>query len=414
MSITQEHDLIDRILDVTKSPHSTLFYKKAVKQLGCGIVEEELGEVRMQMQTGYVKDPAKYFTKLLQNQLSHIQPLSNPDEKSSEPVVFSKTYFSPTQLDLFTELTPVTFDPEKAEDSLAVDLPYSKDSIPWVTLLEPGFFTFSSNKAKSDKVSVVLRSLDGASFRVPLVRGRIKPGGDERGILKVEHAKVLGAIENIWVQQGCQFLRYPNGAISAYCHVSIRNLAGLLGRHNIGGKDRIELADMVYDLSVFPYYLDYSAVPEYKSLGLKGIGFKILKSASLVDKHAINAETNMTVYFDKGYSQQLYNRRVVSRPLDMLSIRGELSYLVRLYLEPILVSRGSSEHSVGLCRLIELLNLPPADWHKRRNQRKRHFTKVINELNQRKVYDGRVFHCQLQPSLSKDDHILVSRLVDLS
>jgi hypothetical protein len=38
--------LIERILGLTNSPQSVPFYRKAIRKLGEGIVEEEYGELR--------------------------------------------------------------------------------------------------------------------------------------------------------------------------------------------------------------------------------------------------------------------------------------------------------------------------------------------------------------------------------
>jgi len=43
--------------------------------------------------------------------------------------------------------------------------------------------------------------------------------------------------------------------------------------------------------------------------------------------------------FSDTYSRQLLARRVVSRPKEMLTIRSELAFLLRLYLEPILMKK---------------------------------------------------------------------------
>ena len=65
----------------------------------------------------------------------------------------------------------------------------------------------------------------------------------------------------------------------------------------------------------------------------------------------------------RSYTRQLLGRRVVSRPKNLLRMRSELAFVLRLYLEPILLSRGTQkQHSIELLNLIQLLNLPTAGW----------------------------------------------------
>src|SRR5476649_2949797 len=62
---SQLDELIERILQLTKSPQSIPFYRRAIQTLGLGLVDSELGELRYRLHSGEVKDPAKYFTALL-------------------------------------------------------------------------------------------------------------------------------------------------------------------------------------------------------------------------------------------------------------------------------------------------------------------------------------------------------------
>ena len=62
-------DLVERIVNTTRSAQSVPFYRRVIRQLGDGIVEEEFGELRYRMLTGEVRDPAKYFTRLLLNRV---------------------------------------------------------------------------------------------------------------------------------------------------------------------------------------------------------------------------------------------------------------------------------------------------------------------------------------------------------
>src|SRR2546425_694387 len=84
--------------------------------------------------------------------------------------------------------------------------------------------------------------------------------------------------------------------------------------------------------------------------------------SSLVDKtwHKME-QTTSCISFSDPYSRQLLARRVVSRPRDLLKMRSELAFVLRLYLEPILLGRGiGSKHSIEFLHLIRVLNLPAA------------------------------------------------------
>src|ERR1017187_4543943 len=164
------------------------------------------------------------------------------------------------------------------------------------------------------------------------------------------------------------------------CKVSIRELARLLGWKSFSGPSLNRLRDKVTDLKLLPYYLELDAVEEFKRMGLKGYGFTLMGDVTVLDaKLQKKQETILKVMFSDTYSRQLLARRVVSRPKEMLTIRSELAFLLRLYLEPILMKKPEGEdHAIELNNLIEILNLPQAGWHDYKSQRKREFTKAID------------------------------------
>ena len=53
--------LIDEILELTKDHKSHPFFEKALRELGEPVMAEELGELKYQIQTGKVHNPAKYL-----------------------------------------------------------------------------------------------------------------------------------------------------------------------------------------------------------------------------------------------------------------------------------------------------------------------------------------------------------------
>ena len=295
------------------------------------------------------------------------------------------TYFEETQLTLFSSFRPVKEEGEVDQGKMAV--PYGKEIIPWATFISSSFFTLSTNKAKSDRVQAKFRSLDGAVSVIPLFRGRIKPNGRERGVLTAEHAKILAAIEGLWVDQDCPRNKYPSGAVTCFCYVSIRELARALNWKTFGGKDLIWLTDMVYDLKTRPYYLDLT------SLNLKninGYGFSLFGDVELAEgKKRGQPETVLKVKFSTPLSVQLLERHTVSRPKELAHIHGELAFLIRLFIEPILIGLNGKEYNKTLTDLIKELSLPEAGWHKHKSSRKRNFEKALKELNMQKTVDGR-------------------------
>ena len=412
-------DLITRILELTKSPQSTPFYKKAIATLGRDVVEEEFGELRYQVNSGEIKSPAKYFTTLLQKQLAGASAGTKPPSgkgdllPSGGGASLRTDYHSPSALDLFSELKPL---PQKGGDNGeagAMDFPYSAKMIPWATFIGPEFFTLSSNKAKSDRVMARFRTLDGQTAEGPLIRGRFFPKDEDRGILNTEEGRILGAMECLWVEQGCRYAKFGNGSVSCFCNVPLRELARLLGWESFGGKDMAHLKRKAVNLKVKGYYLELDAIEEFRLAGLRGYGFGLVDGFDLVDKvrHRLE-QTTLRVRFSDPYSRQLLARRVVSRPKEMLMMRSEIAFLLRLYLEPILMSRGvGGEHSIELLNLIQVLKLPAAGWHKFKSRRQAIFNKAIQELHGRKTIDGSTISLQIEQGQNAKDFMLVARLL---
>lgn len=397
--------LLNEIINITKDHKSKNFWLKAINILGESRVEMELGELKYQMRMGNVEQPAKYLTTLLQKQ---IQGQGKPTQRNNTQGEKLKTYFEETQLVLFKNLQPIK--PKGDVEQQEMVIPYGKKNIPWTTFLGPSFFTLSTNKAKSDKVTTTFRTLDGQVTTVFITRGRIKPGAEERGILTAEHAKILAALKNVWAQQGCLYNGYPDGAKICYCYISARELAKLLGWKSFGGRDLLWLTDRVYDLKTKPYYLHIS------ELGLKnitGYGFSLLENVTLADgKKKGQDETVFCIEFSVPLSIQLLNRRAVTKSKGMLSIRNELATLLWLYLEPILISLDGKEYSKQLKDIINDLQLPKASWHNRMYERKRVLEKALKEINGKYIADGRKMAIGLEKGFF--DYMLIARLEQLN
>jgi hypothetical protein len=294
-----------------------------------------------------------------------------------------------------------------------MDFPYSAKTIPWATFIGPDFFTLSTNKAKSDRVMAKFRVLAGQVTEVPLIRGRLFPKDEERGILTAEEGRILGAMECFWVDQGCQYSRFGNDAVSCFCDVPIRGLARLLGWESFGGRDLAHLKRKAINLKMKAYYLELDAVEELKRAGLKGYGFTLIDGIDLIEKTRHRLEqTTFRVSFSDPFSRQLLMRRAVSRPKDMLKLRSELAFVLRLYLEPILIGRGiGRDHSIELLNLIRILNLPNAGWHRFKSRRKAIFAKAVEELHGTKTSDGRALQVELRQGMNRADYLLVGRLL---
>ncbi len=427
-----EAALIDRILKVTQSPQSIPFYRKAIAALGEGIVDEEYGELRYRTLLGEVNEPSRYFTALLRKRLATLNGVP-PPLKASRPGSGAqrtmnreslsihrlqhddRSYHNSSGEKLFTELAPIKTHGAQPSDATSMQFPYSTKSIPWATFIGPDFFTLSTNKAKSDRVIAKFRVLGGQVREVPLIRGRLFPKDQEHGILTAEEGRILGAIECLWAEQGCQYARFGNGSLSCYCNVPVRRLAQLLGWASFGGRDLDHLKRKVINLKMKGYYLELDAVDELRRRGMRGYGFTLIDGVELVDKTRHKMEqTTFRITFSDPYSRQLLARRVVSRPRDLLKMRSELAFVLRLYLEPILLGRGmGSKHSIELLNLIRVLNLPAAGWHKYKSRRHAISGKAIQELVGMKTTDGHRIDVHIRQGTNQADFMLVGRLVPI-
>ena len=262
--------------------------------MGEGIVEEELGELRYRTRLGEVNNPAKYFNALLQQRLEtgrdprplmELDPSGRPLRKNGlAPLQDNRTYHNSCGQELFAELAPIKTQELGPATASTMQVPYSTRTIPWATFIGPEFFTLSTNNAKSDRVIAKFRVLGGRVTEVPVIRGRLFPKDQERGILTAEDGRILGAIECLWVEQGCQYAQFGNGSVSGHCSVPIRRLAQLLGWRSFGGRDLDHLRRKVINLKVKGYYLELDAVEELRRAGMKGYGFTLIDGVELVDK----------------------------------------------------------------------------------------------------------------------------------
>lgn len=396
--------IIEDIIRFTGDAKSRAFWEKAVRILGEHIVAEEFGELKYHVHTRNIREPKKYLTSLLKKRIK-----TRETEKVKQPLPAApeklKTYFEENQLALFSSLALPH--PAGQAEKREMDIPYGKETIPWATFMSSNFFTLSTNKAKSDTVQAKFRTMDGEVTVIPMLRGRIKPKGEELGIPTVEHGRILAAIENIWARQGSAYHSYADAPSVCYCYVSIRELAKLLGYTSFGGRDLVQLTNKVWNLKHMGYYLDLA------SLGFKNSmnrGFSLLHSVELAEgmKHG-QMETILKVEFSTPLSAQLINRKVVSRPKEIVHIQSELWFLLRLYLEPRLMSLDDGAiYSQSLTGIIEDLALPAAGWHKRRDARRHVFQKALKSIKDKTTTDGREIIVTIEKGLT--DWLLTARL----
>jgi hypothetical protein len=277
-------------------------------------------------------------------------------------------------------------------------------------MVGPEFFTLSSNKAKSDRVELKVRTLDGQTLKIPMVRGRVVADSKakEHGILTPEHGRILGSLEIMWVKQGSRFIAGDNGSLNCYCIVNLRNLAHDLGWTSFGGRQMTDLKDKLFDLKSIPYYLEFENTPINK----KGYTFTFLDQLNLknvVEKGIDKSVVEVT--FSHQYSSQLLSRGVVARPKEITKIKSEMAFLLRLYIESIIYKKnGEDPYKIELSKLIKILNLPNAGWHKYKSLRRNQFMKALKEMNTMRTVDGRSFKVSISNGSNEDDFLFLACL----
>ena len=400
------------IFEVTKDEESRPFWEYALRELGEPVVEAELGEVKMRVAENRVENPAKYLTHLLSKLLKEKKPSKTVQNQKQ-----LQSYFSPTAMDFVKELRPLIssneFSITDVERKMAQ--PYSAKNIPWATFVGPDFFTFSTNKNKSDEVCALFRTNEG-DIKIPLLRGRKFPGDSERGILTTEHGKILGALENFWSQQGCKYMagRGPKEEeiCLCYCTIYASKLRNFLGV-KAGGNNKIkQIKTLLTDLETFPYYLKLEDIPEFKQANIKGYGFTLLGSSTLLDvNNNPDKGTVIKVVFSETYSRQLLARRVITRSFDLVRTKGELAFLIHLFIEPILIKHRHFQKTI--LSLIHDLQLPYAAWHNRAGARKQQFEKAVRELSNKRTGTGHLIRAWVRKEKTTgNDYVLEACLTD--
>jgi len=384
----QEKYVLSEIIRITGDSKSRTFWIKAIKEIGCSRVEQDLGELKYQTHKEEKRNPGAYLTTLLKQRMN-LNTTAGKKATLTKPAEKLNTYFEKTQQDLFRHLKPVPI-PQNAIGELEnMPNPYSGKNIPWPTFIGPEFFTLSTDKRKSDKINAQFRSLDGNITEVPLIRGKISPDSKkEFGIPNIQHWRVLCALQIAWAQKQSGLIKYENRNKICSVTVSAKELAKILGWKNwqhLGKENLRWLRDKIAELKAMPYHLLLEALG---LKDLKGFGFYLIGDVCLLNiKARRGEETIFNVSFSSTVSWQLLNRHAVTRAKEMIHIHSELACKLWMYLEPIL--RKKEYHNIGLKNLIKLLHLPETDWHKSKSHRKQVFSKALKELNGQKIADGR-------------------------
>jgi len=381
--------VLSEIIRITGDSKSRTFWIKAIKEIGCSRVEQDLGELKYQTHKERKRNPGAYLTTLLKQRWAP----SGPAKKSAEKL---NAYFEKTQQDLFRHLKPIPLPKDIVGKTSKMPVPFSGKNVPWPTFLGPEFFTLSTNKKKSDKVKAVFRTIDGEIAKFNLIRGKISAGDEkERGIPTVQHQKVFSALEVAWAQQDCPHMTLRDGTLLCHATITARELAKILGWQKFGGRQLNHLKSLIADLKSMPYCFDFAG-----SI-IKGVSnyfFYLLGDFVGFDKIEKGKRTSyFQVYFSSTVSWQLLQRHAVIRPKGMIQIRSELAALLWLYLEPNLRARNNA--CINLSNLIEVLQLPEASWHKLKAHRKRHFTEAIKEINGQRLADSRKMNLKIQKGL---------------
>lgn len=409
---TDIDDLIERVVEFTHSPESRGFYQKAIRILGLGQVEEAMGEVKMRYAQGAVDSKAKYLTTLLKDWMTvaeepdNLPKGDNPSSNiGSNPINYDKSQ-AWLGLQSLDELQDRSLKTSAQGENKNVLIPYSTKWLQWARFVNNDFFALSVVQPKDnwDRVETRLR-VDGKVVDVSLIRGKTTIYDTGRGVLTVEHARILGAVEHIWVQSGGPHTEVTNKETNevtnvCYCDAPVRKIATLLGITNFGGGNMKHLVQKISDLDKTGYVFQKDD---------KWIGFKFMWDVSALGDTK-SGEVIFRFVFSEAYSRQLLSRKVVSRPLDLLKIRGEIAFKIYQHIYPILMKKEKGEkHITSLSDLTEKLGLPKAGWHKFKSSRKRQFLKAISEINDKSTPDKNKFSVSIEEG--KDDFVLVARMI---
>ena len=399
-TLEQVQDLTERLVEFSESPQSRGYYQKAILQLGIGRVEEAMGEVRMRLHEGKIEDKARYLTTLLKDWML---------ETDIVPTSMSVEVNGPTKnLPLFDVTDLTERQGQQLEGEIKqLTVPYSTKVLQWARPITNDFFALEPLKEQFDEVETRIM-INGEIVKVRLIRGKRSLLDDPKGILTVEHARVLAAIEHLWAREKAIY-EIKHGKPLLTCTVRLRDIGTILGMKNIGGRDLKRIATLLYDLERSGYYFDVSKHSIRQDLEFKFLG---LVNITTIERPNGGRESICQFYFSDSYSKLFLQRNVVSRPLTMLHVDSPIAFKLYQHLYPILVKREQAKpYKVSLLALITILKLPPATWHRYKSLRKQNFARVVAALQNKETTDERQFEIGISGEKADDDYFITARLI---
>ena len=413
-------DIIEKIKKVTLckelNKETLRFIQWSLKEIGEDRVMAQLRDTQDIMRTGDIKEPIKVF-------ISYLAEIVTAKKETRDNQIPDKiqTYFDMDQTSLLQrfENTSLSIDFSsdlENEDAVIEDMlmehPYSDNNIPLITMMDASWFTLGNNKDKSDKVDIILRTMDGGSVKVKMLRGRARPNAEEQGILSVSHAKLFSALTLAWVQRGCKYrkIKTRDGHekyIECVLYITARDLSKLLGWKQFGGSDLTRLTDWLGHLHTRPYYIDL------REINGKGYNFKLLRDVQILDYVNKNGrqETFYEIIFHPLISGMLLDRRAAVRAKDLIDVDNQVAFLTKLHIEPRLLSRikrGTNRYEKTLKKLIEDMCLPKASWHLFGSQRKKQFEKIVKSIDGTSITTGQILRVHIEKGES--DYLLVAKV----
>lgn len=395
----------DYAVDFTESPESRLFFLKAGLRLTAGQVIEACHEIKMREHSHRfpVKDRAKYVIWTLKEWMKEAGVddeggVSRPcAQEGSRPL-------SQRPLEAFRSL-PVPANLRPTERTM--DIPYSRKWLPWFREIGNEMFTLTNETADWDVVNTQV-DMNGDLVPVELFRGKLAP--DDRkpqGILTVGDIRTLIAAVKSWsdASRG-KYDDFQTGAKTITHIVEAQQLCEYLGI-STGGKQIADVTNSLLKHKRTGYYY------RFLKPGLEGFSFQFISNVEILDKRENRLRRrHLRITFSEPYSRQLIDRNVVSRPLSMLQIRGDLAFKLAVEIFPVLKKRG--EFASELNPLIDKIGLKRTGWSAMngyKSLRLREFEKPVKELNGLNCGDGRVLCVWIAQQINPKDFCLEARFV---
>lgn len=405
-AIAEAEDLAAEVIEFTGSVESRLFYLKAIYALGAGLVREAVGEVRYRDAQGQIDDRARYLTRVLNRwmaeQKADVEPV--PDDESRP--LGQETGFRPLAQKPLGAFRKLPVPSHERPVSKLLDVPFSRNRLQWVRELNNDFFSLTNEKADWDRVETTA-VFNGMTISVTMLRGKMTPDDKPMGIPTVEDMRVLLALEKIWAEG-----RGPNDDHLCTFETTATAVAEAMGISK-GGKILGYITEKVLKLSRTGYCFVFPKTPAQNGLVYEDFGFRFLGDVTTLTRTKNGRrERYFRITFSEPYSRQLLARNVVSRPADMLHVRGDIAFKLYVHLYPILAGLPDDRHySIELLNLLPLLRLKKTGWWQYKSQRKREFDKALKELNGRPGKDGHVFDVRIEQGLNSKDFVLEAKFI---